>query len=95
MGGWVGLLSCFCIMYGSSVTLACMNQQGEQETKSLTGAVRRVLTVQFYSEMGQHLRSLKVPGTALTGLAWDRDGLRLAMAVDAHIYLADIRPDHQ
>jgi len=50
--------------------------------------------VQFYAPSGQHLRTLRVPGTSLKALSWEGDGLRLALAVDCHIFFANIRPDY-
>lgn len=51
--------------------------------------------VQFYSWAGEHLRTLRVPGTDLRGLSWEGSGLRLALAVDAFIYFANVRPDYR
>lgn len=43
----------------------------------------------------QHLRTLKVPGKQMTGVSWEGGGLRIALAVDAYIYFANIRPDYK
>eukprot|EP00456_Euglypha_rotunda_P014472 TRINITY_DN14558_c0_g3_i6.p1 TRINITY_DN14558_c0_g3~~TRINITY_DN14558_c0_g3_i6.p1 ORF type:complete len:362 (-),score=41.07 TRINITY_DN14558_c0_g3_i6:23-1108(-) len=51
--------------------------------------------VQFYSPFGKHLRTLNVPGKGINALAWDGDGLRVAMAVDSNILLANVRPDYE
>lgn len=48
--------------------------------------------IQFYSAYGQHLKTLRVPASSITAIAWEASGLRLAIAVDALIYLANIRP---
>ena len=37
--------------------------------------------VQFYTPFGQHMRTLKVPGTSITSLSWEADGLKLALTV--------------
>lgn len=42
----------------------------------------------------QHLRTLKIPGREITGLSWEGQSLRVAMAVDSFIYFANIRPDY-
>jgi len=63
---------------------------GYQETEN-----RKVNMVQFYSPYGQHLRTLKVPGNSISSLAWDGSGLRIAIAVDSHIYFASIRLDYK
>ena len=48
--------------------------------------------VQFYNNMGAHLRSLRVP--TFTGLVnsvtWEGFGLRIALAVDTNILFANI-----
>jgi len=52
--------------------------------------------VQFYSNMGVHLRSLRVP--TFTGLVnsvtWEGFGLRIALAVDTNILFANIQPEY-
>ncbi|CAJ1415377.1 unnamed protein product [Effrenium voratum] len=55
---------------------------------------REVGVVQFYAPSGQHLRSLRVPGQNLRSISWEGSGLRLALAVDSHIFFANIRPDY-
>ncbi|XP_057715760.1 WD repeat-containing protein 35 isoform X1 [Corythoichthys intestinalis] len=51
--------------------------------------------VQFYTPFGEHLRTLKVPGKQMTGIAWEGGGLRISLAVDSYIYFANIRPDYK
>ncbi|KAM6912965.1 WD repeat-containing protein 35 [Xenentodon cancila] len=51
--------------------------------------------VQFYTPFGEHLRTLKVPGKLMSGVAWEGGGLRIALAVDSYIYFANIRPDYK
>ncbi|RVE56857.1 hypothetical protein OJAV_G00210340 [Oryzias javanicus] len=51
--------------------------------------------VQFYTPFGEHLRTLKVPGKQMSGVAWEGGGLRIALAVDSYIYFANIRPDYK
>jgi WD repeat-containing protein 35 len=50
---------------------------------------------QFYNYMGEHLRTLRVPGNGITGLSWEGNGLRLALAVDSFVYFANVRPDYK
>jgi len=50
--------------------------------------------VRFYDAMGTYLRSLKVPGSGINSLSWEGGGLRVALAVDAFIFFANIRPDY-
>uniref|UniRef100_K3WM41 Uncharacterized protein n=1 Tax=Globisporangium ultimum (strain ATCC 200006 / CBS 805.95 / DAOM BR144) TaxID=431595 RepID=K3WM41_GLOUD len=51
--------------------------------------------VQFYNPFGRHLRSLRVPGSRIEALAWEGTGLRICLAVDSHIYFANIRPAYK
>lgn len=46
------------------------------------------------AKLGQHLRTLRVPGTTLRSLTWEGSGLRLALAVDSHIFFANVRPTY-
>ena len=50
--------------------------------------------VHFFSPRGEHLRSLRVPGTGVSSLSWDGSGLRLALAVDSFVYFTNVRPDY-
>lgn len=50
---------------------------------------------QFYSQMGEHLRTLRVPGSGVNGISWEGNGLRLALAVDSFVYFANVRPDYK
>uniref|UniRef100_A0A1A8S087 WD repeat-containing protein 35 n=2 Tax=Nothobranchius rachovii TaxID=451742 RepID=A0A1A8S087_9TELE len=51
--------------------------------------------VQFYTPFGEHLRTLKVSGKQMWGIAWEGGGLRIGLAVDSYIYFANIRPDYK
>ena len=44
---------------------------------------------------GQHLRTLKVPGSGIAAISWEGTGLRIALAVDSFIYFANVRPDYK
>ena len=59
------------------------------------GDSRKISMVQFYSPFGQHLRTLKVPGTGINALTWEGASLRIALAVDSFIYFANIRQDYK
>ncbi len=50
---------------------------------------------QFYSYLGEHLRTLRVPGGVISALSWEGDGLRLALAVESAVFFANVRPDHK
>jgi WD repeat-containing protein 35 len=55
---------------------------------------REMGIVQFYAASGHHLRTLRIPGQNLRSVSWEGNGLRLAIAVDSHIFFANIRPDY-
>jgi WD repeat-containing protein 35 len=67
---------------------------GMQTQTQGTAQDREVGVVQFYAPTGQHLRTLRVPGNNLRSISWEGNGLRLALAVDSHIFFANIRPDY-
>ncbi|EGF80857.1 hypothetical protein BATDEDRAFT_10893, partial [Batrachochytrium dendrobatidis JAM81] len=68
---------------------------GLQLIRNSQGEEKEACVVQFWSPMGQFLRSLKVPGTCITSISWEYDGLRIALAVDSFIYFANTRPDYK
>ena len=68
---------------------------GTQTTTLPTGEKKDVSMVQFYSTQGQHLRTLKVPGSGISSISWEGNGLRLALAVDSYVYFANVRPDYK
>lgn len=52
--------------------------------------------VQCYSPLGRLVTSMRVPGTAsVSSLSWEGGGLRLALAVDAFVCFANVRPDYR
>jgi WD repeat-containing protein 35 len=75
---------------GTIVAIAGMQVQAQSQG----GGDREVGVVQFYNPGGQHLRTLRVPGSNLRSISWEGNGLRLALAVDSHIFFANIRPDY-
>jgi WD repeat-containing protein 35 len=48
--------------------------------------------VQFYSPVGGHLRSLRIPSYTgiVNSVSWEGFGLRIALAVDTNILFANI-----
>mmetsp|Transcript_38234 Transcript_38234/g.108060 ORF Transcript_38234/g.108060 Transcript_38234/m.108060 type:complete len:1242 (+) Transcript_38234:70-3795(+) len=68
---------------------------GSQCMTSSSGESRETCMVQFYSYDGQHLRTLRVPGTNIAALSWEGGGLRVALAVDSFVYFANVRPDYR
>lgn len=68
---------------------------GIQTASTAAGEKKDVGMVQFYSPTGQHLRTLKVPGSGIAAISWEGTGLRIALAVDSFIYFANVRPDYK
>jgi WD repeat-containing protein 35 len=52
--------------------------------------------IQFYSNRGQHLRTLRVPGNSgvVSAIAWEGFGLRIVLAIDSNVLFANIQPDY-
>ncbi|TPX47173.1 hypothetical protein SeMB42_g03432 [Synchytrium endobioticum] len=65
--------------------LSPVTQQSQQQ--------KEVAVVQFYDAFGIVLRTLKVPGSYISSIAWDRSGVKLAASVDNFVYFANIRLD--
>ncbi|CAB3360361.1 Hypothetical predicted protein [Cloeon dipterum] len=51
--------------------------------------------LQLYSPYGEHLRTLRIPGTHVSSCVWEGGSLRLALAVDSYIYFANLRPNYK
>ena len=49
----------------------------------------------FVGSLLQHLYSLRIPGKNLSAVAWEGNGLRIALGVGCFIYFANIRRDYQ
>ncbi|OXU20972.1 hypothetical protein TSAR_008652 [Trichomalopsis sarcophagae] len=49
----------------------------------------------FYSSLGDHLKTLKIPGKDISCCAWEGGSLRIALSVDSNIYFANIRPNYK
>lgn len=84
-------MRCTCLKWDPNGTTLAI---GGMQSQSQSGGDREVGVVQFYTPTGQHLRTLRVPGQNLRSISWEGNGLRLALAVDSHIFFANIRPDY-
>eukprot|EP00057_Strongylocentrotus_purpuratus_P012812 XP_011667286.1 PREDICTED: WD repeat-containing protein 35 isoform X1 [Strongylocentrotus purpuratus] len=74
--------------YNGSALAVAGSQKSAQTDKDVN-------VVQFYNPFGEHMRTLKVPGSGLSAISWEGGGLRIALAVDSYIYFANIRPDYK
>lgn len=79
----------FCKWDSSGAVLAVT---GAQKSSRGTGENKTVNVIKFYDAYGRFLRSIRIPGDSLTSMTWEGSGLRLAVAVDSHIFFANIRP---
>lgn len=50
--------------------------------------------IQFYNRSGILIQTVKLPGSTLSGIAWEQSGLRLAATVDSHLYFVQVRPSY-
>lgn len=48
--------------------------------------------IKFLSPSGYLLQTLRLPGKKLISISWDKQGLRLAVAIDNHLLIASIKP---
>jgi WD repeat-containing protein 35 len=53
-----------------------------------------MVPVNILPNAGQHLRTLRVPGTGINALAWEKGGLRIALAVESFVYFANVQPNY-
>lgn len=62
------------------------NGQGEDGT--------RKNYLKLYTNEGDMLQMVKVPGSEISDCSWDRSGLKLALAVDTYIFFASVKPNY-
>lgn len=86
-----GIKPCKCKWNCNGTVLAVAGYQ----LSGSAAEARELWMVQFYSYNGEHLRTLRVPGSGISGLSWEGNGLRLALAVDSFVYFANVRPDYK
>ena len=55
---------------------------------------KQVNLIKFYDHKGTYLRNIRIPGEEISALSWEGSGLRIALAVDAFIFFANIRPSY-
>eukprot|EP00158_Paraphelidium_tribonemae_P006808 Partr_v1_DN27980_c3_g1_i1_m10989 putative WD repeat domain 35 len=55
----------------------------------------KTLMLSLYDAFGRHLRTMKLPGKVISAVSWERSGIRMALAVDSFIYIANCRPNYQ
>ena len=92
-------LACTCVKWNPSGTMFAVAGPLSNDSASLKLTFHAFLTffrccVMFFSTYGVLLRTLKVPGSAITAITWEGCGLRLGLAVDSFIYFTNLRPDY-
>ncbi|VDK51291.1 unnamed protein product [Anisakis simplex] len=50
--------------------------------------------VHFVTAYGDRQRLLQIPGQTISDLTWEGGGLRICMAIDSHLFFANIRPNY-
>ncbi|CAG2104311.1 unnamed protein product [Medioppia subpectinata] len=80
------------------VSSICWNTAGT--VLSVTGCVdtegdNKRNFIKFYNQSGELIQTLRVPGKEIYSSSWEREGLRIALAVDSYIFFANIRPDYK
>ncbi|XP_056342288.1 WD repeat-containing protein 35 isoform X2 [Oenanthe melanoleuca] len=89
------------VLIDAGINVVCVQWNSNGSVLAVAGSLKAasqdkdVNVVQFYTPFGEHLRTLKVPGKLISSLAWERDGLKIALAVDHYIYFANIRPRYK
>uniref|UniRef100_A0A803W6F1 WD repeat-containing protein 35 n=1 Tax=Ficedula albicollis TaxID=59894 RepID=A0A803W6F1_FICAL len=89
------------VLIDTGINVVCVQWNSNGSVLAVAGSLKAasqdkdVNVVQFYTPFGEHLRTLKVPGKQISSLAWERDGLKIALAVDHYIYFANIRPRYK
>lgn len=56
---------------------------------------RTANVIQFYSSSGKFIQAISLPGGNVSDIAWEQSGLRLAAAVDSHVYFIQVRPSYR
>ena len=67
---------------------------GIQTLRNAAGNTNDINVLAFYDPFGTLLKSIKIPGKTIESVSWEGMGLRLCMAVDSHIYFANVRPSY-
>ncbi|XP_032910663.1 WD repeat-containing protein 35 isoform X3 [Catharus ustulatus] len=89
------------VLLDTGINVVCIQWNSNGSVLAVAGSLKTaspdkdVSVVQFYTPFGEHLRTLKVPGKEISSLAWEGDGLKIALAVDHYIYFANVRPRYK
>ncbi|RWS29879.1 WD repeat-containing protein 35-like isoform X1 [Leptotrombidium deliense] len=78
-----------CIRWNNSGTILAVTGRNNNEPENKRNFVK------FYDPTGELLQTLRVPGKEISTCSWEKDSLRLAVAVDCYIFFANIRPNYK
>lgn len=88
------------IVLNTGVQIECVRWNPNGNILAVSGIIHdgqaKRAVVNFYSNIGDHLRTLRVPSDSgvITSLSWEGFGLRMCLAVDSAIIFANIQPNY-
>jgi len=88
------------ILIDTVMTISCIRWSPNGSMFGVGGCAKEKdevrAVVQFYTNTGDHLRTLRVQNTdKVTTLSFEGDGLRLVMGVGTTVYLANLKLDYK
>ena len=66
---------------------------GVQNVRNGSGDLVDTCTLQLWNRMGQMVTSLKIPGSKVTAISWDKSGSKIVISMDGFVYFASVRND--
>ena len=84
------------IVIDTGMTVSCSAWNNTCKILAISGSqLSKGGVVQFYTNLGVHMRTLAVPDSAfVSSVSWEGNGLRIALSVSSIIYCANIKPDY-
>ncbi|XKL59501.1 hypothetical protein PGB90_000517 [Kerria lacca] len=59
------------------------------------GDTKETNIIQFFSPLGEHIRTLKLPGSSVADCSWEGHSMKIAMAIDSSLYFANIHANYK
>lgn len=84
------------LIIDTGMTVSCSSWNNTGKILAVSGSLSsKGGVVQFYTNVGVHMRTLVVPDSAyVSSVSWEGNGLRIALSVTSIIYCANIKPDY-
>lgn len=81
----------------TDVIISCISWNHTASVLAVCGRDRdsKSLLVKFYSPYGDLLQTLRLPGRNLTDVSWEKEGLRIAIAIDTYLFIASVKPQYE